>query len=230
MRRGVACAQESGHPYDLAFASFAEAWLHRFLREHKRAEAAATQAISISEKHDFSYIRDLTSSLMGGIVMSRPSGAEHRLAMTQRGLDSLIAIGARANIADCLYCLALAHEQSGMPEDAERLIDEALTANPDEKAFLPNILTYRGELRRRREEPAMAEADFREAIRLAQSMSAKSWELRATTSLARLLRDNGRRDEARTMLADIYNWFTEGFDTRDLQEARQLLDELDRES
>jgi predicted ATPase len=59
---------------------------------------------------------------------------------------------------------------------------------------------------------------------------AQSWELRATTSLARLLRDTGRRDEARTMLAEIYNWFTEGFDTRDLKEAKQLLNELDRHS
>ena len=84
-----------------------------------------------------------------GIVISQPGGAEHRLATAQRGLDSLIAVGARAGITDLLYCLAVAHEQSGMTEAAERLLDEALTANPDEKAFVPNLLTYRGELRRR---------------------------------------------------------------------------------
>jgi predicted ATPase len=61
---------------------------------------------------------------------------------------------------------------------------------------------------------------------MARSRSAKSWELRATTSLARLLRDTGRRDEARAMLAEIYNWFTEGFDTADLKDAKALLDEL----
>ena len=61
----------------------------------------------------------------------------------------MIAAGARQNITDILYCLALAHEQSGLTEAAERLLDEALSANPDEKAFLPNLLTYRGELRRR---------------------------------------------------------------------------------
>ena len=72
----------------------------------------------------------------------------------------------------------------------------------------------------------LAEADFREAIALAQKMSAKSWELRAATSLARLLRDTGRLDEARAMLAEIYNWFTEGFDTADLKEAKALLEEL----
>jgi len=71
-----------------------------------------------------------------------------------------------------------------------------------------------------------AEACFRKAIEIARGQSAKWWELRATVSLARLLRDNGRRDEARTMLSEIYNWFTEGFDTADLKDARALLDEL----
>jgi len=71
-----------------------------------------------------------------------------------------------------------------------------------------------------------AESDFRSSIALAQSMCGKAWELRATMSLARLLDKQGRRDEARTMLTDIYNWFTEGFDTADLKDAKALLDEL----
>jgi len=75
-------------------------------------------------------------------------------------------------------------------------------------------------------ESQLAEADFREAIALAQKMSAKAWELRAATSLARLLRDTGRRDEARAILSEIYNWFTEGFDTADLKDAKALLDQL----
>jgi hypothetical protein len=169
----------------------------------------------------------MARSLIGGIALTQPGRAEHRLAMSQRGLDSLVAVEARAGITYFLYCLAVAHDQSGLTEAAERLLDGALTANPEEKAFLPNLLTYRGELRRRRAVPTMAESDFREAIRLAQSMSAKSWELRATTSLARLLRDTGHREEARAMLAGIYDWFTEGLDTADLKEAKTLLDEFD---
>jgi len=74
---------------------------------------------------------------------------------------------------------------------------------------------------------AEAEACFRNAIEVASDQSAKWWELRSTTSLARLLRDTNRRDEARAMLADVYNWFTEGFDTADLKDAKALLDELD---
>jgi predicted ATPase len=71
-----------------------------------------------------------------------------------------------------------------------------------------------------------AQSCFERAIEIARKQSAKSWELRATTSLARLLNQQGRRDEARTTLADIYGWLTEGFDTADLKDARALLDEL----
>jgi predicted ATPase len=72
----------------------------------------------------------------------------------------------------------------------------------------------------------LAEADFREAITLAQKTSAKTMELRATMSLARLLRHSNRRNEARAILAEIYGWFTEGFDTSDLRDAKALLEEL----
>ena len=73
---------------------------------------------------------------------------------------------------------------------------------------------------------AQAESCFRRAIEVARQQSAKSWELRATMSLARVLARQKRRDEARLMLAEIYGWFTEGFDTTDLKEAKALLDEL----
>ena len=86
----------------------------------------------------------------------------------------------------------------------------------------------RGELRFKQGQTELAEADFREAIVLAQKMSAKAYELRTTASLARLLASADRRDEGRAMLAEIYNWFTEGFDTVDLKEAKALLEELAR--
>jgi predicted ATPase len=73
---------------------------------------------------------------------------------------------------------------------------------------------------------AEAQSCYERAIEIARKQSAKSWELRATTSLARLLAKQGKRDEARLVLADIYGWFTEGFDTADLKEAKALLDEL----
>ncbi len=75
---------------------------------------------------------------------------------------------------------------------------------------------------------APAEQSFRTAMDISSKQHAKSWELRATTSLARLLDKQGKRDEARAMLAEIYNWFTEGFDTADLKDAKSLLEELAR--
>ena len=87
-------------------------------------------------------------------------------------------------------------------------------------------MTCRGDLRLKQSHSQLAEADFREAIALAQKMQAKTWELRVTTGLSQQLAKQGRRDEARAMLAEIYGWFTESFDTRGLKEAKALLDEL----
>jgi len=87
-------------------------------------------------------------------------------------------------------------------------------------------LWLRGELRLKQGQSELAEGDFREVLGLTRSMGAKMWELKAIMSLARLLDQQQRRDEARTMLAKIYGWFTEGFDTADLKEAKALLDEL----
>jgi predicted ATPase len=87
-------------------------------------------------------------------------------------------------------------------------------------------LWLRGVLRLIQGQTELAEADFREAIALAQKMGAKTLELGTTTSLARLLKDHDRRDEARSMLAEIYGWFSEGFDTADLKDAKALLEDL----
>jgi predicted ATPase len=84
----------------------------------------------------------------------------------------------------------------------------------------------RGELRLRLGDAELAEADFREALALAQKMGAKAWELRATMSLAGMLAKCGRHGEARTMTAEIYRWSTQGFDTADLKNAKALLDRL----
>jgi hypothetical protein len=121
-----------------------------------------------------------------------------------------------------------AQAQACHRQTAEALatIDNALEVNPEERYARPESLRVRGEVRLSLGDRESAEADFREAISLAQQMSAKAWELRTVASLARLLRDTNRRDEARAMLSEIYNWFTEGFDTADLKDAKLLLEEL----
>ena len=95
-------------------------------------------------------------------------------------------------------------------------------------ATLPELHRLRGEVLLKQNDSNVAEARacFERAIEIARKQSAKSWELRATMSLARLLATQGRREEARAMLAEIYDWFTEGFDTADLKDAKALLDEL----
>jgi predicted ATPase len=99
---------------------------------------------------------------------------------------------------------------------------------PGEGWAEPEILRVAAEaiLRRPGADPAGAEERFKEAIAISRKQSSKWWELRATTSLARLLAKQGRSHEARAMLAEIYGWFTEGFDTADLKDAKALLDEL----
>jgi tetratricopeptide (TPR) repeat protein len=129
-------------------------------------------------------------------------------------------------ITGLLTWLAEAQALDGKIDDALITIEEALSANPEELVFRPNTLICRGELRLKIGQTELAEADFREAIALAQKMSTKAWELPATMSFARLLAKQGRRNEARTMLAATYNWFTEGFDTADLKDAKALLNEL----
>ena len=97
-----------------------------------------------------------------------------------------------------------------------------------EKVDLAEMLRLKGEITLMIDASRTAKAEqcFRDALEVARAQSARWWQLRTTTSLARLLRDTNRRDEARAMLAEIYNWFTEGFDTADLKEAKTLLDEL----
>ena len=119
-----------------------------------------------------------------------------------------------------------AQDREGAYLDALETMEQTFEANPDEVVYRPEALRVRGELRAKHEAIEAAETDFREAIVLAQKMGAKMWELRATMSLARLRLSKGSRDEARIMLADIYGWFTEGFDTADLKEAKALLEEL----
>src|SRR5262249_28308776 len=114
--------------------------------------------------------------------------------------------------------------------DAWRSIGEAITAVETTKERWCEAEGHRvaGENALRSPEPdtAKAEADFERALAVAREQQAKSWELRAAMSMARLWRDQGKQDEARGLLAPVYGWFTEGFDTLDLKEARALLDDL----
>jgi len=227
--QAIAFARDSNSPYNLAVGRNLESWLSCLLREPQRAELAATQALAIAEEQGFPYYRDLTRTAIGW-ARAQLGRAGEGVAIIHQGLDDMAEAGNRMGLIDLLTRLAEAQALAGKIDEALITIEDALEANPEELVFRPNALTCRGELRLKACETELAETDFREAIALAQKMQAKAWELRATMSLARLLCDIGRRDEARTMLAEIYKWFTEGFDTRDLEEAKALLDNLNSES
>ncbi len=126
--------------------------------------------------------------------------------------------------------LAWAYARMGRTEKALTTLDAALAhvERSGETVELAEMQRLKGEILLTRDGSAIEEAErcFRAAIELARVQEAKWWELRATVSLARLLRDTNRRDKARTMLTEIYNRFTEGFDTADLKDAKALLDEL----
>jgi predicted ATPase len=129
-----------------------------------------------------------------------------------------------------LTFLANACAANGSFDDALRYISEAMTAvdTSDERWFEAKANRIAGEiaLRSPNADPPKAQAHFERALSVARQQQAKSLELRAAMSMARLWRDQGKRDEARELLAPVYGWFTEGFETRDLQEAKALLDEL----
>jgi hypothetical protein len=161
-----------------------------------------------------------------GLARAQLGRTTEGIAVIRQGIAGVLEFGQRVAMTFSSTCLAAAQELASALGDALETIEQALQFNPDELAYRPEMLRIRGGLRFKQGKMELAEADFREAITLAQKMSAKAWELRATMSLARLLSHTGRRDQASPMLAEIYNWFTEGFDTADLKEAKALVDEL----
>jgi predicted ATPase len=124
--------------------------------------------------------------------------------------------------------LAAAYEIAGQVEPATALLGDALqiVERTGERWFAAELNRHKGQLLLRQGHSEVAEALYHKALSIAQEQEAKLWELRAAVSLARLRRDQGRRAEARDILAPVYGWFTEGFGTPDLKEAKALLDEL----
>jgi predicted ATPase len=148
----------------------------------------------------------------------------------QRALADFRATGSLTTTSLFLSLIAEVQSRFGQCDEAMAAIEEALAIIEEtgERAFEAEVHRTRGELLLAGavSNAAQAEQSFRLAIEVARRQKAKSWELRVTLSLSRLLRASNRRDEARAMLSEIYNWFTEGFDTADLKDAKALLEEL----
>jgi predicted ATPase len=217
-------AANQNNPAEVAWSGCIGALSYLLLWEHERAEMLAAQALELSEKHQMPHFAEHARCFLGlaRAWLGRPSEG---VALIRQGIAGLAAIGAHQE--PYTATLARAQALSGAIGDALATIEQVLQPNrPDANMVRPEAFRLRGELQTKQGRREAAEADFRTALALARSMGAKAYELRAAMSLARLLRHTGRRDEAHSMLGQIYSWFTEGFDTADLKEAKALLDEL----
>jgi class 3 adenylate cyclase/tetratricopeptide (TPR) repeat protein len=212
-------------PFDLANAEYIAARLELYLRDYGRAEAFAMSALARAEKHNIPNPVARARCALGVVRMHSGNPAE-AVELISQGIAGWRAIGTRMGISTWTTYLADAQERSGALDEALATIQHALEVHPDELVDRPETLRVLGELLLKKGEIESADASFREALALAQKMTAKSWELRSAMSLARLLKTRGGYDEARDLLNPIYNWFTEGFETADLQDAQALLKEL----
>jgi len=218
-------AVNPANPYDLAWADVVAAILHSSMREYETVETLAVRALDICEKNHLPTAGN-TARLLLGHARAELGHVAENISLIRGGIDSRIELGGRIGIPGQMTHLAAAQYRAGAVADALETVEQALNFNPEEIVGRPETLRIRGELRLKQGHVEMAEADFLESIAMARSMGAKAWELRTTMSLARLLRATNRRDQACTMLAEIHNWFTEGFDTPDLKDAKALLQEL----
>jgi len=232
LKRGdeaLALAQRLAHPFSLAFAEFVVIVLRQFRREARVAQEYAESMIALSTEYGLTDQLGWATTLRG-CAMAEQGCHEEGIAQIQEGLAATRATGAELWRPQVLCSLAEAYREAGRFGDGLSALAEALAATDEQgaRAFEAEIHRLKGELLLREDHSSPAEAQrcFQRAIEIARKQSAKSWELRATTSLARLLARQGRRDEARATLAEIYGWFTEGFDTADLKDAKALLDQL----
>ena len=165
-----------------------------------------------------------------GCVFALTGKASDAVQMMTSGIAAVGSTGQTLWMPSFLAFFAIAHAELGEFDNAGRCISEAITAmaTTSETWFEAEVYRVAGETALKSPEPdvAKAKACFERALTVARQQQAKSWELRAAMSMARLWRDQGKRDEARDLLAPVYGWFTEGFDTLDLKEAKALLDEL----
>ena len=222
-------AREIGHSATLMYVLNFSAWTHIHCGNY-----ATTNALV----DEFSALKDQTGSvfwgawgmMQRGCLLALTGKASDAVQTITCGVTAMRSTGTTMWMPLWLSYLARANAEIGQPDDARRRIGEAMAAveTAKERWCEAEVNRIAGEIALLPPEPdvAKAEAHFERALAVAREQQAKSWELRAAMSMARLWRDQGNRDEARDLLAPVYGWFTEGFDTLDLKEAKALLDAL----
>ena len=223
-------AREIGQAATLMFALRNTSVPYTLCGNYAAAAAQAQELVALAEEKKFSLYYKALGMLRQGCVLALTGRASDAIEMLISGIAAQRTTGETLLMPFFLPHLARAHAELGQFEAARRCIVEAMTAVETTKETWCEAEIHRtaGEIALISPEPdaAKAQAHFERAIAIARAQKAKSWELRAATSLARLWRDQGKRQQARDLLAPVYGWFTEGFDTLDLKEAKALLDEL----
>ena len=214
-------ARELAHPASVATALYFAADVHGRRREGQRTYEQAEAALGLAHEHGFAF-RVAQATILRGWALVEQGQGEAGLTQICQGLAALRATGSETGAY--LILLAAAYWRVGQIEEGLRVAEEALAVSRRDAG----LYRLKGELllRRSAEHHAEAESCFRQALEIARRQGAKSLELRAAMSLSRLWQHQGKRAEAYELLAPIYGWFTEGFDTADLQEAKVLLEEL----
>jgi tetratricopeptide (TPR) repeat protein len=219
-------AREQGEPYTLAWAIGSTAGLHVRRGEHLKGQELAIERMALCTEHGFLSMLG-EGHLWCGCAMVKEGRGQEGIARIRQSL-AIATTTIQSRLFE-LY-LASAYWRTGRSEEGLSVVENSLAKMSiagESYNILPDLYLLRGELLLTRDSCEVeAERWAYRAIEIARRNSDKTAELWATTRLARLLDKQGRRDEARSMLADIYNWFTEGFDTADLKDAKALLDEL----
>jgi predicted ATPase len=228
-REAVTLAGELGHPSTLALALHFAAMLGQYRREVRAVHRSAEATTAVATEHGLSFWRACGHVMRGWALAGLGAGAAG-IAQLHQGLTAWKAAGSETYRTYFLALLAEALGKEGQIEEGLGVLAEALAQmDATSEGFHGSELhRLQGEFLLRREPAEVsgreAEACFRRALTIARRQQARSLELRAAMSLVRLYREQGRPAEARPLLAETFAWFTEGFDTPDLQEARALLE------
>jgi predicted ATPase len=223
----IALAQELAHPFSQASALAWAGVLHSFRRDVRVTRERAEAAVTLSTEQGFPF-RWAEGTLLRGWALALWGEVEEGIMQLRQGIAAWQATGAEIARPWWLALLAEAYGKAGQPEAGLTVLDEALALihKTGECLWEAGVQQRKGELLLALSMERQAEACFEQALAIARRQQAKSWELRAAVSLSRLWRRQGKRTEAHRLLAPIYGWFTEGFDTADLQAAKGLLEEL----
>jgi predicted ATPase len=229
LHEALTLAHALSHPFSLAFAQSMAAWVSQWRRDVPAVYAQAEAAVALSTEQGFPQWAALGTILRGWALAMQGQG-EEGLAQVRWGIAALQATGAVINVP--YYCTVLAEvcDYLGHPADGLQALAEAhtLMEQHEERMLEAKVYRLRGVLLLKQTGTPQAEAEawLQRALDVARRQEAKALELRAAMSLSRLWQQQGKRAEAHALLAPVYGWFTEGFDTADLQEARALLAEL----